>query len=331
MRRCLDLAKHGRGAVGNGALVGAVLVRDGEVIAEGFHAGFGQAHAERSLLEKFEQKIDSRDVLYVNLEPCCHHGKTPPCTDILLERGIKHVVIGMQDPDFRVGGKGIELLRKAGVEVIGPVLPELSQRLNRGFVSVRTLGRPWVTLKRAQTTDGRVATPDGKPLQITSNEQYMWSHEWLRSGLDSIVVGVQTVVTDDPSLNTRFDQKKRGLQPWRIILDPHLRIPLGARVVTDEARHRTIVFIGDAHSPSEISKREQVLRELSKRGVLVRKLPLVEGRFVWKVLWADLLTPRPDYDGVTSVLVEGGPKTWEMFREAGIVDEEVVLTGKDND
>ncbi len=140
LRRCLSLAEQGRGKTGANPMVGAVLVRDGKIIAEGFHEGFGKAHAERQLLEKLEQKISSKDILYVNLEPCCHEKKkTPPCAQMLVEKGIKHVVYGMKDPNPAVNGKGIQYLRSKGVEVIGPVLEDECLRLNRGFVSVQKI------------------------------------------------------------------------------------------------------------------------------------------------------------------------------------------------
>ncbi|HRH93307.1 MAG TPA: deaminase, partial [Candidatus Peribacteria bacterium] len=189
MRRCLELAERGRCLVGNGAMVGAVLVRDGQVIAEGFHEAFGKPHAERQLLEKFEQKIYSTDTLYVNLEPCVAHKskKNPPCCDIIVERGIKRVVYGMRDPDPRVAGKGIAFLRKAGVEVVGPVLLEECMRFNRGFVSVRTKGRPWIVMQQARTPAGQFAAPDGGFLKIATKEQDTWTHSQLRAKNDAVL------------------------------------------------------------------------------------------------------------------------------------------------
>ena len=259
MRRCLELADRGRGAVGNGALVGSVLLRRGAIVAEGFHAAWGRAHAERALLEAFSSDVEPEDVLVVNLEPCCHHGKTPPCIDILLQRGVRRVVVGMADPDPRVAGKGIALLRSAGVAVEGPVLPELCYRANRGFVSVRTTGRPWITLKRAQTPDGRVANPDGSPLKITSSAQDVWAHTRLRATHDAILIGVGTALCDDPSLNTRFaqllPQENAPIQPWRIVLDRELRLPPTAKLATDAHRARTIVV----HAPEASADRASAL------------------------------------------------------------------------
>ncbi|MBI5155892.1 bifunctional diaminohydroxyphosphoribosylaminopyrimidine deaminase/5-amino-6-(5-phosphoribosylamino)uracil reductase RibD [Candidatus Peregrinibacteria bacterium] len=322
MHRCLELAEGGQSTVGNGALVGSVLVRDGKIIAEGFHDHFGSPHAERMLLNSINQKIYSDDVLYVNLEPCCHHGKTPPCTDLIIKCGVKHVVIGMSDPDPRVSGKGIAQLRAQGVTVTGPVLRSECEWLNRGFISVRTNGRPWITLKRAQTRDGQTSNADGSPLKITSKEQDIFSHTFLRATHDAILTGVGTIIADDSRLDLRFAQGKNSEapQPWRIILDPHLRIPLAARVVTDPEANRTMIVTAPE---SDRTKRAELL----KRSVRVIDISLSGDTFDWPELWKKLITPEEDYHGLTSILVEGGVKTWEAFGRGGFVDLEAILTG----
>ncbi len=323
MRRCLDLAHQGQLLVGNGAMVGAVLVRNETIIAEGWHRGFGLSHAERDLLESFDQPIMPNDVLHVNLEPCCHQGKTPPCTDIILERGIAHVVYGMMDPDARVAGQGIAALQAAGVKVTGPIDEENCRRLNRGFVWMRTKQRPWITLKRAVANDGAISNPDGSPLRITTEAQDIRSHTELRCHHDAILVGVDTIITDDPRLDARLDVRKRNYHPYRIILDPHLRIPVTARVVTDDYRQRTIVVHGPIVNP-EMDEAAQVL---AQQHVLLREVPLVDGSFDWPMLWAALCEPRESYHGLVSILVEGGQRTWKNFADAGMVDEEVTLVG----
>lgn len=316
MERCLALAEQGRGAVGNGALVGAVLVRGGNVIAEGFHSGFGRPHAERDLLQKFDQKIRSEDMLYVNLEPCCHEGKTPPCTDLLIERGIKHVVIGMTDPDQRVAGKGIEQLRKDGVEVVGPVLDTQCRWLNRGFVSVRTMNRPWITLKQARTVPGETS---GK---ITDERQDRWSHTWLRAKHDAILVGAETIRTDDPLMNTRFDQNKKVDQkiPYRIVINKNCDLNISSKIFSDPDRGRTIAIVSEEAERSAVSL-------LGNQGVRVIRLPWKNNQVEWNALWDALCTPRDSYAGITSLLVEGGPVTWKIFKDAELVDEEVTLVG----
>lgn len=346
MHRCLELAEQGRGKVGTNPLVGAVLVREGKIIAEAFHEGFGKAHAERRLLENFDQKISSDDVLYVNLEPCCHHGKTPACTDIIREKGIKHVVFGMVDPDSHVSGKGIACLLKAGIRVSGPVERARCEWLNRGFVSLRTKGRPWVTVRSARTKDGAIARPDGSPLKITSEEQDRWTHMWLRGRHDAILAGVQTIIADDPLLTARLrpslplgasdGQVRFGLElssPLRVILDPHFRIPLESRVVNDALSVGTMVIVAPASAPdgatagkpgSNSNKR----KELTERGVRIAEIPLTAGRFDLPALFKILMAPSGDFHGIASILIEGGAKTWQSFREAGCIDEEVVLVGQ---
>lgn len=323
IRRCLQLAERGRGAVGNGAMVGAVLVRSGSVVAEGYHEAFGTLHAERQLLEKFEQKIDSKDVLYVNLEPCVAHAskKNPPCSDIIIKRGVKRIVYGMRDPDIRVAGKGIAALQKAGVEVIGPILPQECARLNRGFVSVRTNARPWITLKKAITKAGDIANPDGSFLKITSEEQDTWSHTFLRAKHDAILVGVGTAIIDNPRLTIRHCEST--FQPWRIVLDANLRLPVTAKLVSDQCADRTIVV-----TKNKLHKIQQsVVPLLQARGVRVLQLPHDEDGVDFPALWKALATPSGDFHGMTSILVEGGAKTWASFKAAGCVDEDVTLTG----
>jgi len=261
--------------------------------------------------------------LYVNLEPCFHHGKTPPCTDLIIESGIKHVVYGMKDPNPEVVGQGIAQLRKAGIQVDGPVLSELCERLNRGYLSILEKGRPYITLKKAQSSDGSIANEDGSQKKITSDEQDKWSHTYLRSKHDAILVGVQTIVTDDPELTIRFMNKKVDQViplPLGLALDPHLRIPLTAKRVNGELAKQTIIIADrDAKSDSE--------HELLSRGVRILRIPMKDGVFDWQVLWSMLTTPHDNFFGITSILVEGGVKTWESFRNAEQYDEDVVLVG----
>ncbi len=360
IHHCLSLAKRGRGKTGINPLVGAVLVRDEKVIAQGWHAGFGCAHAERHLLEKFDQKICSDDILYVNLEPCCHtNKKTPPCAQMVIERGVKTVIYGMNDPNPQVSGKGIQMLKDAGVTVIGPILLPQCQYLNRGFVSFITKGRPWITLKKAMTRDGRIANSDGSPLKITSEEQDQWAHLNLRATHDAILVGVGTIMSDDPKLTVRYPHPTYAIrapagrpnplprgegifQPYRIILDPHLRIPLDATVVSDEWRERTILCVkeikgieenkeinemknrqhGSRFLPADVKEKKKFLQE---KGVRIIEIPYHDNHFDYPSLWKALTTPTDHFFGISSILVEGGAKTWESFQSAGMVDEEVVM------
>lgn len=327
MLRCLELATRGRGSVGNGALVGSVLVRRGVIIAESFHSEYGGAHAEAKLLESFPSSIEGDDILYVNLEPCCHEGKTPPCTNAILRHGIRTVVYGMRDPDPRVAGKGTLRLRQAGVIIRGGIDRALCERLNRGFISVRTQGRPWVTVKIAQTLAGEFATSDGLPLKISSREQDAWSHTYLRSQVDAILVGVQTILTDDPFLNTRFahtknmNNKNDHYSPLRVVLDPHLRIINDAKILTDELSSRTMIITSPLASTAERA------RNLEERGIRVAGVPMDGASFSLPELWKTLTTPGGSFYGITSLLVEGGLRTWDFFHQAGVVDEEVILQG----
>lgn len=359
IRRCLSLAENGRGLTGINPMVGAVLLRDGKIIAEGFHSGFGLPHAECQLLEKFEQKIRSTDILYVNLEPCCHKDKkTPPCAQLIAEKGIKTVVFGMIDPNPEVAGKGIAFLRSHQVDVIGPVLPDECARLNRGFVSLMTQGRPWITLKSAQTADGRYANPDGSPLKITSEEQDRWAHEYLRARHDAILVGIGTVMADDPLLTLRLhphplplprvrpgrtaEGGEYGRMPYRIIFDPHFKIPLTSKVVNGEGAGRTMVVREEERNVKRRGgeEKESLLKERGVRVIQVagkqnHSIPNQSGMlpaehsasFDWQSLWQALATPSGAFHGISSILVEGGPRTWEMFRNARMLDEEVMLIG----
>ncbi|OIO53903.1 riboflavin biosynthesis protein RibD [Candidatus Peregrinibacteria bacterium CG1_02_54_53] len=318
MHRCLKLAEQGQRKVGANPLVGAVLVRDGTIIAEAYHEGFGKRHAERAILEEYSGAIESTDILYVNLEPCCHTGKTPACTDIIRERGVKHVVFGMIDPDSKVKGKGIACLREAGIEITGPVERARCEWFNRGFVSLRTRKRPWVTLREARARNGAIARPDGSPMKITSRAQNRWVHEWLRGRHDAILVGVQTIVTDDPQLTVRFDLPLPS--PLRVVLDPRLRIPLTARVISGDLAAGTLIVTGPKQDPSRT-------KTLHERGVRIAEVPLENGGFDLAALWSALMTPTDSFHGIASVLIEGGAETWRNFRSAGMIDAEVALEG----
>ena len=305
MHRCLELAAQGRGLVGGNPLVGALLVRGEEIVGNGFYQGSGSDHAEVVAVVEAAHcaaSTGSALTLYVNLEPCCHHGNTPPCTEFIIQSGIKHVVYGMQDPDSRVSGQGIYQLIDSGVEVTGPILRTECERLNRGYISLRTKGRPYITLKKAQTSEGKVASDDGSKLCITSDAQNEWSHEYLRSTHDAILVGVGTVITDDPQLNCRNAKCKmqNAKYPTPIIFDPDLRIPIDAKVV----REGTIIIT--VAEPKPIG--DATVVQIPKNG----------DYFDWEILWSKL-------PGISSILVEGGPTTWSAFKEAGLVDEEVIL------
>jgi len=323
MRRCLELAERGRGRVGSGAMVGAALVRDAKIIAEGWHEGFGKPHAEHMLLQNFRGSIEPTDILYINLEPCLAHDtkKTSGCTEQILKRGIRRVAIGMTDPDFRVAGSSILALKRAECELKVGVLRAQCEYFNRGYINLRTKHRPWITLKKAQTRAGAISHEDGSPMRITSPEQDAWSHTFLRAKHDAILVGIGTVLKDNPLLTPRLNKKNdQNLPlPYRLILDSRLQIPSNSSVVSDEYRHRTIIVADEKFY--DMNTKEQ----LEQKDVRVIAVSTQDGCFDWKKLWEVLITPTEGFCGIASILVEGGRRTWTAFRDAKMIDAEVLL------
>lgn len=230
MRRCLELAGRGLGFTLTNPLVGCVVVKDGRIISEGWHKAFGQAHAEVMALEALPESERAGVTVYVNLEPCCHHGKTPPCTDLLLRIRPKRVVVAHTDPDERVAGRGIEILRQAGVHVTVGVAEEEARRLNRAYFVNKLMRRPFITLKWAQSADGFMAGEGGKPVKITSFRSDVYGH-WLRHTHDAIWVGFNTAVNDNPQLTLRHI---RGKQPLRVVWDPEAALPRHVKLLADD-------------------------------------------------------------------------------------------------
>lgn len=220
MQRCLELASRGGGYAAPNPLVGSVIVHQGEIISEGWHRRAGAAHAEREAILKIagDPRLKT-SVLYVNLEPCAHYGKTPPCADLIVEHGIPKVVYGTRDPFAAVDGRGIERLLAAGVEVSGPVLEKECLFLNRRFITFHTRKRPYIILKWAQSTDGFMAPADRRRVQISGDAARVLLHKW-RSEEAAVLVGAGTAVADQPQLNIRFWE---GKNPLRVFLDPGLK------------------------------------------------------------------------------------------------------------
>ena len=248
MSLAIELAKKGSGKVNPNPLVGAVVVKDGKIISTGYHEYYGGFHAERNALS--HEDIDfSGATLYVNLEPCCHQGKTPPCTDIIIEKKIAKVVIGMVDPNPLVSFMGVEILKAAGIEVVVGVMEQECLELNRPFIHYITTKRPYVVLKYAMTMDGKIATRDGHSKWITNEKSRELVHHD-RNRYQAIMVGVNTVVIDDPMLNCRIEQ---GRDPIRIICDTNLRTPLESQLVNTAKDIRTVIatscFDKTAHEP----------------------------------------------------------------------------------
>lgn len=301
------IAEQGRGLVSPNPLVGAVLVRDGTIIAKDCHRKFGENHAERNLLEKFQEHILPTDVLYVTLEPCCHQGKTPPCTDIILVKAVKKIVVGLQDPNPLVNGKGIEFLQKHGVQVTMMEDRQLQKELfwqNRFFFTWIRKKRPWVTLKIAQTLDGRITPRQGLRTRLTGKES-MNHMLATRAEYDVVLVGANTVIVDNPHLTARdSDGKLLPHQPRAVILDAVLSIPTESQV----ARSGTLLF------RSQQSPKQDQLKEKGVTVIQVDAAPdgLLDLRGVLTNLAAQ---------NIASVFVEGGPTVWSSFLREGLADE----------
>ena len=308
MRRALQLARKGRGQVSPNPLVGAVICRAGEIIAEGYHRRFGADHAEIDAIKRAKGSVRNA-TLYVTLEPCCHWGKTPPCVDAVIEQGIKRLVIGTLDPNLLMNGKGAQILRDHGIEVVVGVLEQEAQRLNEAYFYYTRTGLPFITVKYAQSLDGRIATASGASRWISAEESQRFVHQ-LRAEHDAIMVGIGTILVDDPELTVRL---VKGKNPVRICLDSQLRIPVNARVFQGEGR--TLIVTTEGGS------RERIEALQGKGGeVLVAQRGLdeqVDLRSVMKTL-AEL--------GIASILVEGGKGVITSLLQGGLVNRMVVIT-----
>lgn len=307
MKKALDLAKKGMGYTSPNPLVGAVLVKDGKVIGKGYHRFYGGPHAEVYAIE--DAGTEARGAtLYVNLEPCSHYGKTPPCALKIIEAGIKRVVVAMEDPNPLVSGKGIKLLKEAGIEVEVGLMEGEARRLNEIFLKYISTDLPFVIIKIAQTLDGYLATGTGDAKWITNREARLYGHK-LRHQVDAILVGIGTVLADNPSLTTRLPAGG-GRDGIRIVLDSKLRIPPEARIINQDSPAKTIIACGQ-----EVDQ-NKMLRLQDKKGVEILPLPLNrEGRIPLRELLS-----RFHSDGISSILVEGGSRVNYSFLKSGLVD-----------
>jgi len=297
MKRALELAERGRGAVEPNPLVGAVVVRDGRLVGEGCHQRFGAAHAEINALAAAGEQARNA-TLYVTLEPCCHHGKTPPCTDAVVRAGVRRVVAAMQDPYGEVGGRGISLLRAAGIDVEVGVLEPDARRLNAPYLKVLATGRPYVHAKWAMTLDGKICTRSGDSKWISGTKSRGRVHA-LRGRMDAIIVGIGTVLADDPLLTARPPGPR---VPARIILDSRGRLPAKSRLVQTSSEAPVLVA---------------TLPETSTLpGIETVPLPAVAGRPSVGALLDELGRRR-----MTNVLVEGGSAILGSFLDAAAIDE----------
>ena len=298
MRRAISLAMRGTGSTSPNPMVGCVVVRDGKVLSEGYHACPGLDHAERAALMKINDA--SGTDLYVNLEPCAHFGQTPPCATLIAERGVKRVVAGMADPDKRVSGRGFSILEQAGVEVVIGVLEEECRRLNRGYIRRTVLGRPWVTIKGAISLDGGMALESGESKWITGIDARTAAHR-LRSEHDGVLVGSGTVVADDPELTVRHTC---GRSPLRVVLDSRLSTPPDSKIFGPG----TVIFVSGEAPASNIAK-------AAAAGAEVISIPSRNGELSLSHVLSTLAAR-----GICSLLVEGGPSVIGSFFREGAVD-----------
>ncbi len=307
MSRCLELAEKGLGKVSPNPLVGAVIVYQDKIIGEGFHAVYGGAHAEVNAVNSvIDKSLLKEATLYVNLEPCCHHGKTPPCTSLILEHQIKKVVVGSRDPNELVSGKGIQLLKENGVEIIEGVLKEKCDFLNRRFFTFHQKKRPYIILKWAESADGfmDIDRSNGEvgQYQLSGKESKRFVHQ-LRANEDAILVGVNAVMNDNPSLTVR---EVSGKNPIRIVIDKDLKTPKESKLLRDG--NKTIFF---------------TTKELNN---LPTSVSIIQIPFINPI--AEMLNHLYEM-GISSLIVEGGQKTLQSFIDCNAYDEVITIVSKD--
>lgn len=315
MRRAIELAKKGSGHVNPNPLVGAVIVRDGEIIGEGYHECYGQLHAERNAIANAKKRGNSLEgsTIYVTLEPCCHYGKTPPCTEAIIEEKIAKVVVGSDDPNPLVSGKGFQMLREKGIEVIPHFLKEECDAMNHVFFHYIRTGTPYVAMKYAMTMDGKIACYTGDSKWVTGEESR--AHvQTLRNHYKGIMAGIGTVLADDPMLNCRIEG---GRDPIRIIADSHLRIPMDSQLVRTAGQQPLIVAcLPDAD--------EEKAAQLQEKGVEVLRIPGVTTADITEeqkeVISLPVLMKELGARKIDGILLEGGGQLNESALQAGIVD-----------
>lgn len=306
MRLALRLALRGAGRTSPNPMVGAVLVRGGRIVATGYHRQAGSDHAEIAALKHAGEKARGA-TLYLNLEPCSHYGKTPPCTESLIQAGIRKVVTGMVDPNPLVSGKGIRRLRRAGIRVDVGLLEKECRRLNEAFVKYITRGLPFVLLKLALSLDGRIATATGDSRWITGPASRKVVHH-LRGRVDAVIVGIGTVLADNPRLTCRV---VGGRDPWRVVLDSRLRIPLNARLLSGRNPEKTIVATG-----TDVTARK--VMAIRDRGAEVWSLRLRKSKIPF-----DALLKRLARMGLVTVMIEGGAETAAHALREGWLDKAI--------
>ncbi|HLH14558.1 MAG TPA: bifunctional diaminohydroxyphosphoribosylaminopyrimidine deaminase/5-amino-6-(5-phosphoribosylamino)uracil reductase RibD [Solirubrobacteraceae bacterium] len=312
LARAIELARNGTGAVKPNPVVGAVVARDGEILGEGWHERYGGAHAEVNAIEACGLSDLSGATLYVSLEPCCHQGRTPPCTEAILQAGIRRVVVASDDPTEKASGRGLGILRDEGVEVViaDGELAASARLLNQAFRKHARVGRPWVLFKSAMTLDGKVATRTGDSKWISGEESRELAHRW-RASVDAVVVGIGTALADDPQLTARPEgtPAEPGCQPQRVVFDSLARLPTSSQLVGAAGEVPLTLVVSRAAARADTDA-----LEAAGVHVLVATGENEPAR-VRSAL--DQLGAQ----GVASVLLEGGPHLAGAFLDAGEIDE----------
>src|SRR5450755_453856 len=306
--RAIELARNGVGRTNPNPVVGAVLAVEETVLGEGWHDELGGPHAEVNAILACGDADLSAATLYVSLEPCCHEGKTPPCTDAILQAGIRRFVVGSDDPTEKASGRGLGMLRDEGVEIVlaDGELARCARLLNQAFRKHARTGRPWVLFKSAMTLDGKVATRDGDSKWISGVESRELAHHW-RASVDAVVIGIGTALTDDPQLTARVENVHR--QPRRVVFDSLARLPLSSQLVGLTAEVPLIVVVSRAAARTETDALEAAGAEVivatgENEPARVRSALDQLGGF-----------------GVAAILLEGGPHLAGAFLDAGEIDE----------
>lgn len=302
MQMALELAKKGMGHTSPNPMVGCVVVKDGEIVTQGYHERYGEYHAERNALTRYEGDLTGAE-MYVTLEPCCHQGNTPPCTDIIIEKKIGKVYVGSMDPNPKVAGKGVAILREHGIEVETGILDKECLALNEVFFHYITTKQPYVVMKYAMTLDGKIATSTGDSKWVTGEEARQHV-QTLRKKYAGIMVGIETVLADDPMLNCRIEQ---GVNPVRIICDSRLRMPMNSKIVTTAKEIPTILCCTESDKEKEKAMKEAGI-EVIHCGE--------NGPVDLQLLMSELGKRKID-----SVLIEGGGTLHGSVLKAGLADK----------
>lgn len=306
MKMALDLAVKGTGYTSPNPMVGAVVVKDGRVVGSGYHKRVGGHHAEVNAIDAAGEHAKGA-TLYVTLEPCNHTGRTPPCTEKILEAGIKRVVVAMLDPNMTVAGGGAKLLEQQGIRITTGICQQEARKINEAFIKFMRTRRPFVIVKCASTLDGRIAARSGDSKWVTGDEARQFVHR-LRHAVDGILIGINTVRNDDPGLTTRLPGND-GKDPARIILDTHLTISPQARLFRQTSDAETILVTGKKPAPDRIAALEKV-------GGRVLRTGLKDG-----LIDMDVLMEKLGAMGLTSILIEGGSRVLFSAFNCGIVDK----------